>query len=86
MKIRKAAPFALLVAWYLLYAPKDKGVMNVNAPLGQWTQSASYDTSGDCEGARKQIVAVATAVGSSAKAGTVWAKCVPADDPRLKAK
>ncbi len=82
MRIRYIA----LVAWYLLFAPKTNGVMKVDAPVGQWTRSASYDTSGDCEAARKQIVAVATAVGSNAKPGSVWAMCVAADDPRLKAK
>jgi len=85
MKPRYSAPL-LLVAWYLLFAPTTKGNMNVDAPLSQWKQSASYDTSDDCEGARKQIVAVATAVGSSAPKGRVWAMCVPTDDPRLKAK
>jgi hypothetical protein len=85
MRIRYTAPVAL-VAWYLLFAPKTNGKMNVDAPVSQWTQSASYDTTDDCEAARKQIVAVATAVGSNAKPGSVWAMCVSAEDPRLKAK
>ena len=86
MRIGHAAAAVVLVAWFLLFAPKTKGVMNVDAPVSQWTQSASYDSSAECEAARKQIVAVATAVGSTAKPGSVWAMCVAEDDPRLKGK
>lgn len=85
MNFRHTSPL-LVAAWYLLFAPATKGVMKVDAPLSQWKQTGSYDNSGDCEAARKQIVAVANAVGSKAPPGSVWAMCVPSDDPRLKAK
>lgn len=75
---------AALIAWYLLVAPNNKGVVNVNAPMRDWKHSESFDNQPDCETARKQIVAVATAVGSTAKPGTVWAKCLSSDDPSLK--
>jgi hypothetical protein len=77
---------AALIGWVLLLAPSKDHKMRVDAPLNEWKQSATYDTSMDCEGARKQIVAVATAVGSNAPPGSVWAMCLAGDDPRLNKK
>jgi hypothetical protein len=74
----------VLIAWYLLIAPSTKGTTNVDAPARQWKHSESFDNAPDCEAARKQIVAVATAVGSKAPPGRVWAKCLASDDPSLK--
>jgi hypothetical protein len=83
MKPFHAAGLAM-IAWYLLIAPSTKGTMNVNAPVREWKHSESFDNVSDCEAARKQIVAVATAVGSKAAPGSVWAKCLSSDDPALK--
>jgi hypothetical protein len=83
MKPFQAAGLAL-IAWYLMIAPSTKGTMDVNAPVRDWKHSESFDSASDCEAARKQIVAVATAVGSKAPAGSVWAKCLSDDDPSLK--
>jgi uncharacterized protein YfaP (DUF2135 family) len=87
MKHSYATVLAAAAAWYLMVAPSTNGTMNVDAPLNQWKQSAgSYESSDECEVERKQVVAVATAVGSKAPAGKVWAMCVASDDARLKAK
>jgi len=83
MKPFHAAPL-VLIAWYLMIAPSTKGTMNLDAPVSQWKHSESFDSQPDCEAARKQIVAVANAVGSKAPPGSVWAKCLSADDPSLK--
>ncbi len=85
MKAFHAAGLAL-AAWYLMVAPKTNGKVNVDAPMNQWKQSGPYDTSGDCEATKNQIVAIAGGVGSNAPAGSVWAKCVSEDDPSLKKK
>ncbi len=73
-----------LAAWYLMVAPKTNGKIEVNVPLNQWKQSGPYESADDCEATRKQIVAIATGVGSNAPAGSVWAKCVSSDDPAMK--
>ncbi len=83
MKPFHAAALAL-IAWYLMIAPSTKGVIKVDAPVREWKHSESFDSHPDCEAARKQIVAVAKAVGSKAPAGSVWAKCLASDDPSLK--
>ena len=76
----------VVAAWYLMVAPTSNGKTNVDAPLNQWKQSGPYDSAGDCEATKKQIVAIAAGVGSKAPPGSVWAKCVSADDPTLKGK
>jgi hypothetical protein len=73
-----------LAAWYLMVAPTTNGKTDVTAPMNKWKQSGPYDDSVECEATRKQIVAIATGVGSKAPTGSVWAKCVSADDPSLK--
>jgi hypothetical protein len=73
-----------MAAWYLMVAPNTNGKIDVNAPMSKWKQSGPYDTSGDCEATRKQIVAIAGGVGSKAPAGSVWSKCVADNDPSLK--
>ncbi len=72
-----------LAAWYLMVAPTTNGKTNVDAPMSKWKQSGPYDSSNDCEATRKQIVGIATGVGSNVPTGSVWAKCVSADDPSL---
>jgi hypothetical protein len=84
MKACNVAAAAAVIGWILILAPSKNHKMKVDAPLNEWKQSASYDSQGDCEAARKQIVAVATAVGSTAPAGSVWAMCLDGNDPRLK--
>jgi hypothetical protein len=76
----------VLVGWFLMVAPTSNGKTNVDAPLSQWKQSGPYDNVIDCEATRKQIVAIASGVGSKAPPGSVWAKCVSTDDPALKPK
>ncbi len=83
MKATHAAGL-VLAAWYLMVAPTSNGKTNVDAPMNQWKQSGPYDSSEECEATRKQIVAIASGVGSKAPPGSVWAKCVSADDPSLK--
>jgi len=85
MKLPHAAGL-LLAAWYLMVAPTTNGKTNVDAPMSQWKRSVPYDSSNECEATRKQIVAIATGVGSKAPPGSVWAKCVADDDPGLKKK
>jgi hypothetical protein len=74
----------VLAAWYLMVAPTTNGKTRVDAPMSQWKQSGPYDSSEECEATRKQIVAIAGGVGSKAPPGSVWAKCLSADDPSLK--
>jgi hypothetical protein len=85
MRITHAAGL-LLAAWYLMVAPTTNGKTNVDAPINQWKKSGPYDNPIDCEATRKQIVAIASGVGSKAPPGSVWAKCVSTDDPALKQK
>jgi hypothetical protein len=75
-----------LAAWYLMVAPTTNGKTRVDAPVSEWKRSGPYDSFDDCEATRKQIVAIATGVGSNAPAGSVWAKCLSEDDPSLKTK
>jgi hypothetical protein len=75
-----------LIGWVLILAPSKNGKLRVDVPLNEWKQTASYDTSMDCEGARKQIVAMANAIGSKAPPGSVWAMCLAGDDARLNKK
>jgi hypothetical protein len=83
MKVTHAAGL-LLAAWYLMVAPAGEGRIKVDAPMNQWKQSGPYDSMNECEATRKQIVAIAGGVGSKAPPGSVWAKCVSADDQSLK--
>jgi hypothetical protein len=85
MKITHAVGM-VLAAWYLMVAPTSNGKTHVDAPLSQWKQSGPYDDVNDCEATKKQIMAIASGVGSNAPPGSVWAKCVSTDDPALKQK
>ena len=85
MKCTHAAALAL-AAWYLFVAPTTNGKTRVDAPMSQWKQSGPYESQVDCEATRKQIVAIASGVGSNAPPGSVWAKCLQDNDPSLKKK
>ena len=85
MKLRHAAPFALL-GWYLLMAPTfrnaqtDSFRVDLNAPLSAWQMVSSYYSAADCEIAETDLVDTARLYPNVIG---FYSLCVPSDDPRL---
>ena len=58
--LRYAAAFGLLAVWYLLTPPfvsgDPPGRLQLNAPLGRWSQMDSSDSASDCDEQRNNMV------------------------------
>ena len=76
-----------LLVWYLLLPPlRHDGTVNVHAHLSKWKTLGVYDTHDKCEAALSGLKAgkVRHEVNYPSQRDT--AKCIAADDPRLKKK
>jgi hypothetical protein len=95
LKTRHASALALVV-WYLMYPPWNtaKQAIDATLPLRNWYQVSNFDSSGDC---RTHRIATLTAMDEQiagydaekrAEAQKLWyeARCMSADDPRLRPK
>lgn len=93
MKPRHIAALAL-VGWYLMLPPIQEDQPNTDAPLSEWTISASFDTAKECqqdkgenwESILKLSPSVPTKDSIAANRQAMEAVCVATDDPRFKAK
>jgi hypothetical protein len=95
MKLRHAAALAL-VGWYLIVPRYDlDGLVLDHAPLSTWKIYNQYDSSAQCEEIRQQIWRAAQDAidehekradteGLSQATVALSARCIAADDPRLK--
>src|ERR1700677_2784680 len=90
----------LSVGWYLMVPPRPTGGMldfDLDAPLSHWDIEGSYDTAGQCEGARHAWIKKASRTATpeelapdriaATSAKVLMADnslCIATDDPRLK--
>jgi hypothetical protein len=103
MNSRHAAAIAL-VGWYLMLPPalddpnRPKALIDVNAPISEWSAQGTFDTAQECKQARdagKQEFYRSDFWNKSKKRSRVdsikllqksEAACIASDDPRLKRK
>jgi hypothetical protein len=95
MKPRHAAALAM-VAWYLLYPPwnAEKEIVDSTLALNRWYQVSTFDSSADCEARKFGILEEMDNRARDRSPETVaqqerlrhQARCVSADNPRLKGK
>ena len=93
MKLCRAAGLAL-AAWYLLYPPwsAEKNSIDPGLPLDRWYEAATFNSLADCEANKLKVLEdlekhthspdLARAIGILRM--RPQARCVSADDPRLK--
>jgi len=77
------------VGWYLMVAPAEsfKNHEYREAPLGKWTQKATFDSEFECkEEISKECHHVQSGEAVGLEGPLCWALCVASDDPRLKEK
>ena len=94
INVRHAAAIGLFTVWYLLtppFVPGDPpGLLQLNAPLSQWSQMDSSDTSSGCEEQRDNMVRMYRSgdMTSIATQFKLWlyhnALCASSIDPRLR--
>jgi hypothetical protein len=88
MKSRHAAALAL-VGWYLIVAPPQsfKDHKYYEAPLGQWTHKATFDSEFECNQERsKGCHHFENGETIGLEGPLCYSKCIASDDPRLKEK
>jgi hypothetical protein len=92
--LRHAAAFGLLAVWYLLtppFVPGDPpGRLQLNAPLGRWSQMDSSDSASGCDEQRNNMVRMYRSgdMTSMATQFKLWlyhnSVCVSSADPRQR--
>jgi hypothetical protein len=100
MKPRHAAALAI-VGWYLMVPSvlphagpaadvPAKDLVDLDAPIGQWTQWESFDSALACQNGRQKLINTTTKFGAFDDENVEWsersifAKCIASDDPRLE--